>query len=250
MSQPGVRAFGAGRFFGINNTSASPTPARFITPQDMSLDIKRATKSLFGEKMLADEVAAGEMTVTGKCTMGGINARMFGDLIFGDGSTTGRTMEVDNEAGTIPSSSVYTVQTANHTTQTVDLGAKYATTGLPFVRVASGPTIGQYSYSAGTYTFAAADEGVNVQISYLYTDATGGETIAMSNQLQGPTAGFTAVMCFLFGAVQNNISLTNAIASGASIGSKGGDFTKPTFDFECATDTTGSLGTMSFYQVN
>lgn len=247
MSTPAVRAFGAGRFFGINNVS-TPTPMRAITPQDMSIDFKRSTKSLFGERQLAEEVAAGEMSVTGKVTMGGLNARMFGDLIFGDGSTTGTITEADKEAGTIPATGPYTVSTANHTTATTDLGVFYATTGLPFVRVASGPTIGQYSYAAGVYTFAAADEGLNVQISYLYTNTGAGETIAMANQLQGPTGAFTAVMVFLFGTNQNVVTLTNSIATDAGLSAKSSDYTKPTLGFECAVDSTGSLGTLSFLQ--
>lgn len=249
MSHPGVRSFGAGRFFGVNNV-VTPTPWRMVTPQDMSLDLKRTTKSLFGENQLAAEVAAGEMTVTGKATMGALTARMFGDMLFGDGSTTGRILEADKESGTVPAMSTYVIQVVNHTTMTTDLGVTYATTGLPLTRVASGPTIGQYSEAAGTYTFASADASAAMKLSYLYTDTTGGETIIMSNQPQGPTGAFTAVMAMLFGTTQNIITLNNAIATDTSIGTKGGDFTKPTFGYECATDSNDTLGTLSFYEIN
>lgn len=39
---------------------------------------------------------------------------------------------------------------------------------VPMVKVSSGPTTGQYSESGGVYTFAAADSGKNVTISYQY----------------------------------------------------------------------------------
>lgn len=245
MSNQAARSFGAGRFFGINNVS-NPTPMRSITPQDMSVDFKRATKSLFGEKQFAAEVAAGEMTITGKVTMGGLNARLFGDLLFGDGSTTGQILEADKETGAVPASTPFTVQTANHTTATTDLGVIYATTGLPFVRVASAPALGQYSYAAGVYTFAAADANAAVLLSYLYTQTGAGEQISMTNQLQGPTGNFTAVMVFLYGANQNVLTFNNAIASDAGLSTKGGDFTKPTFGFEVATDASDTLGSFSF----
>lgn len=241
-----ARSFGAGRFFGINNV-ASPTPFRSTTPQDMSVDFKRTTKSLFGEKQFAADVAAGEMSVTGKITMGGLNPRLFSDLMFADGSITGTIAEADNEAGTVPAMSTYIVTTANHTTWTTDLGVFNKTSGLPMIHVASGPTIGQYSVAAGVYTFAAADASANVQISYLYTVSATGESITMSNPLQGPTGNFTAVMVFLNGAAaQNILTLNNAIATDASLASKGGDYTKPTFGFECATDANDVLGTFAF----
>jgi hypothetical protein len=250
MSQPKVRTFGAGRFFGINNVSA-PTPMRSITTQDQSVDFKRSTKSLFGEKQFAAEIAAGEMQVTGKVTMGGLNARMFADLLFGDGSTTGQILQADRESGTIPAATTYTVTVANSANFTTDLGVVYATganAGKPLVCVSAAPAAGQYSVAAGVYTFAAADAGANVKLSYLYTQATSGETIAMTNQDQGPTGNFTSVMAMLYGTNQNILTLNNSIATDGGIATKGSDFAKPTFGFECATDSNDQLGTFSFAQ--
>lgn len=50
-----------------------------------------------------------------------------------------------------------------------DAGVVNGTTGVAMVKVASGtPTAGQYKVAAGIYTFAAADTGVPVLISYSY----------------------------------------------------------------------------------
>lgn len=248
MSQPGARVFGAGRFFGINNV-ANPTPMRAVTPQDMSIDFKRATKSLFGENQLAADVAAGEMTVTGKVTMGGLNARLFSDLLFGDAGVTGSILEADNEAGTVPGTSTYIVTVTNSATWTTDLGVYNLTTGKRMTRVATSPATNQYSVAAGVYTFASANASANVQISYLWTSASAGEQLTLSNQLQGPTGAFTAVMAFLYGNLNQDIlTMNNVIASDSGIAAKGGDYAKPTFGFECATDTNDNLGTFSFAQ--
>jgi hypothetical protein len=110
----GKQTFGAGRFFGINNVS-NPTPARAYVPQDMSIDFKQATKELYGEKKFAVAVAAGEMSVSGKVTMGAPNVRMLGDLLFQATSSTGQILEADKEAGTVPASP-YQVTVANSST--------------------------------------------------------------------------------------------------------------------------------------
>ena len=49
-----------------------------------------------------------------------------------------------------------------------DLGVTYAATGAPLTPVSTSPAAGQYLVSAGTYTFAAADAGQSVSISYGY----------------------------------------------------------------------------------
>lgn len=62
----------------------------------------------------------------------------------------------------------YTVQTIE--TYLSDLGVKYASSNLPLAKVASAPIAGQYSVdnNTGIYTFAAADQGVAVLLSYAY----------------------------------------------------------------------------------
>jgi hypothetical protein len=47
-----------------------------------------------------------------------------------------------------------------------DLGVSYASTGIALTAVASPPAQGQYSVSAGTYAFSAADAGAALSISY------------------------------------------------------------------------------------
>lgn len=47
-----------------------------------------------------------------------------------------------------------------------DLGVTYYPSGTALVKVGSSPTVGQYTVSAGLYTFAAADSGQGVQIQY------------------------------------------------------------------------------------
>ena len=247
-SLTGKKLFGAGRFFGINNVT-NPTPARFQTMQDSMIDFKSATKHLFGENRLPVAVAVGEVSVTGKVTLGANNSRMFADLVFATSQVAGQQLEADKEAGAIPATP-FVITVANGATFLTDLGVT-KTDGTVFVRVASAPTTGQYSVNTvtGAYTFAAADTLLNVLLSYLYTAAATGSKIVMSNTPMGPAGAFTGIMAMPYGTEQDVFTFNNCITQGAGISNKNGDYAKPTFDFMCSTDSTDILGTLSFAEV-
>lgn len=245
-SVTGKKVFSPGRFFGINNVS-NPTPARAYVPQDMSVDFKQSTKELFGEKKFSVAVAAGEMSITGKVTMGAQNARILADLLFNVSGTNSTILEADKETGTVPGTP-FEITVANGATWTTDLGVT-KTDGTVLTRVASAPATGQYSVGAGgVYTFAAADTGANVLISYLYTVASSGELLTLANAFQGPTGSFTAVMVFPYGSAQDVLTLNNAILQDHGIATKLGDFAKPTLGFMASTDANDVLGTYAFSQ--
>lgn len=242
-SLTGKKLFGAGRFFGINGVT-NPTPTRFQTMQDSMIDFKSATKNLFGENRLPVAVAVGEVTVTGKVTMGANNSRMFADLVISGAQVAGQIVESDKEAWAIPTTP-FQVTVAASATWTTDLGVT-DTSGKVFTRVASAPATGQYSVALGIYTFAAADTGINVLISSLSTSASSGSKVTMANTPMGPAGSFTGVLVMPYGAEQDVFTLNNCITQGAGISLKNGDFAKPTFDFMCSTDSNDVLGTMSF----
>lgn len=79
---------------------------------------------------------------------------------------------VNAEAATIPATP-FQVQSQNpYGNFNSDIGVTYAATGVAFTKVASGPSVGQYSVSAsGLYTFNIADENQNILISYGYVPA-------------------------------------------------------------------------------
>ena len=248
MAVNGKKIFGAGRFFGINNVT-NPTPARFGVPQDISVSFKRAVKSLFGENQLAADVASGELTVSGKVTLGTVNPRIYTDLVFGDAGSTGQIIEADKESGTL-TSFAYTV--ANATNFVTDCGVVNATTGVPYACVASGSEVAGKSYSLGTgatkgkYTFASAETGTNFKFSYLYNSTTTGETVTLANQPMGKTGNFTAVNIFPWGSEQDVLVLNSCMGSDAELSTKAGDYGKPTFAYEASSDVNDILGTFTF----
>lgn len=185
--------FGAGVLFvnpNAGNLTTNPTPGQILTLQDVSIDISVDLKELRGATQWPEDVAPGDMKGSGKFGTGRIDQQVFSNIFFGNTPTTGIVQSVQGEAGTVPAVTTYTITVANSANFAEDLGVQYASGvggagGGRFTRVASGPTLGQYSVSAGVYTFAAADANAAVLISYTWTAATVGTTSSVVNQNMG-----------------------------------------------------------------
>jgi hypothetical protein len=239
------RIFGAGRPFALPNVN-NPTPIRFGVPESMTLDFKQTVKTLFGENIFPEDVSGGQMTVTGKVSMGELNGDLFASM-FQATLSAGTTAQIDKEMGVVSAATPYKITVANSTTWSVDLGVQTAA-GIRLTRVAAGSEVAGQSYSvaAGVYTFAAGDTGLTYYISYLYTESTSGQSMTLKNALQGATASFTAVHVFTGKSnYQNIVTLNSCVASNTTIGTKEGDYGKPTYDYEASVDSNGILGTMA-----
>lgn len=240
-------AFGAGSFWGVTTGSANPTPNRFGALQSASVDFTANTKELFGGYQLPLAVGRGTMKVEGKAQAGQFQGRILSDLFFGISKAVGQTLIADGEAGTIPAATPFTVTVANSAGWQLDLGVKYTDTGLPLTRVASAPSTGQYSVAAGVYTFAAADTGMAVAISYTYqpTSNTTGETVTMTNPLIGTAPAFKSVVSQTFNGERVTLTLNQCVSSKYTFDTKLEDFNIPEFDFAAFVDASNTLGTIS-----
>ena len=166
--------------------------------------------------------------------------------------TTGQTTTANGESATIPATSPYTVTVANAATFAANLGVLNASTGVALEKVASGstPATGQYSVSAGTYTFAAADEGLSVSVSYTYTVAASGRVFTVSNALLGVQPVFKAALETLYtapsGLKKAVLTLNACVSNKLSMATKHEDFAIPEMDFEAFADDAGNVFTWSF----
>src|SRR5215468_3795175 len=142
--------FGSGTLWGLpngGNTAANPTPTKFGTLQDVSLDISADVKQLYGQKQFPEAVARGKCKITGKSKFAAINGKMFNDLFFGQTVQVGmKKVALDENINPITAGSI---TVANSAQFIQDWGVRYAATGIPLTKVASAPTVGQYSVSAG-----------------------------------------------------------------------------------------------------
>jgi hypothetical protein len=232
------RSFGSGLLFATNTTAGS-TPIQFGTLQDVSLDMSRTLKELYGQGQYPVAVGAAQMKITGKAKVGQVNGQLYNDLFFGGTSAVGQTLLVYNEAGSVPAVTTYTITVAGSATWVEDQGVLYSATGLPFKRVASAPTIGQYTVAAGVYTFAAADASAAVLISYTKTDAANGKTITTGNPLQGVQPTFTMIVSRQYNGQQESFKLWSCIASKLSLPTKMADWGITELDFTAFADSAG-----------
>lgn len=244
-------AFGPGQMFQIPS-GANPTVIPYgKVCQSIEINSQFSNKELHGQYQVAQIIARGQLKISGKVVTGDINGRALTDFFNGT-TATGLVSVANNELGTVPASSTYIITVANSSTFGIDLGVVYGTTGLPLVRVASSPAAGQYSVSAGVYTFAAADASTVMYLSYTFLPVTGGKVISIANQLQGASDQFKAVVSMPYAAdgSQVNWTLNSCISKGLKYATKQQDFVMPELDFDVFVDSANNIGTISIGEVD
>lgn len=240
--------FGSG-VMTITPQGSNQTPINIGLLQEGSISTKQTTKELYGQYVDPLAVGRGTRKWTGKAKVARISGHVLNAIVFGGTLNSGYT-NTAYEAETIPAvSGPYTVTVTHSANFTLDQGVVYAATGLPFTRVASGPTVGQYSVSAGVYTFAAADASTAVTIAYNYTVSATGESLLIPQSLLGPTLTFG----INFTAIDptNNGQFTgqfyNAVCTSADfLSTKLEDFVYPEFEFSLFTNAAGNIGTFNW----
>lgn len=236
--------FGSGTLYGIN-AAANSTPMKLGILQDSSFDFSFTLKDLRGQGQMPVDIRRAGGKITGKAKAANINGKLLNELFFAQTASTGLLLSAVNEVGTI-GTTPFQITVANSATFDTDLGVVFSATGLPLTKVASAPTTNQYSVSgAGVYTFAAADTTKGVLIDYLYTTATGGTKITMTNQSIGTTPKFMGVFTAKVDTSIATLKLNVCTSSKLSFSTKLEDHMIPEFDFEVMADVTGSIGVLS-----
>lgn len=241
--------FGSGAVWGtpltdaFGNAIAVPTPLLLGVLQDVSIDISADIKMLFGQNQFPEAVGRGKAKISGKAKFGRFNGLILNSLFFGQTVTSSILSDVyDTTGAPIPTTpfQITPVVPQSGTWQR-DLGVRNSI-GNPMVRVATGPTTGQYSVAAGVYTFATADTGQQVFMNYQYTaTSTVAKTSIVSNVPMGYAPTFRCDFFNSFNGNGTTLSLFSCIASKLSIASKNDDFMIPGFDFEAFSDSTGRV---------
>jgi len=237
-------------------TNASPVNVGFVN--EFSTDFTFETKQLFGQNQYALLAARGTAKSTGKIKAAALSGIALNNLLLGGTWTSGTQYDASTTAATaIPTTPFQITPTVPSSgTWDADLGVTVAAVGSStyqvgqvFTKVASAPTAGQYSVSAGVYTFASADNvsSVQVAISFAYTFSTGatGQNQTITNQPIGTTPTFQIdYKTTLYGATYY-LRLYQAIASKWSMNHKITDFAMPEYDFEFFANAAQQIGKMS-----
>lgn len=235
-------AFGPGSLYITRTDLTNQTPYNIGFCNEFSIDLSADTKELYGQNQYPLAVARGTIKATGKAKAAMISGLALNAAFHAGTFSSGSKKLSQNEAGTIPTTP-FQITVANGATFDKDLGVVNSATGIPLQFVASGPTTGQYALNSttGVYTFAAADTGNTVQISYSYTVAGTGQSQTIANQAIGVTPTFQVDYI-----TQNNgntfyLRLFQAVSAKLSFGFKLTDFMMPELDFGFFANTSGNV---------
>ena len=239
-------------FFGSGVLVATPaganqTPIEFGVLQDCSVDFSFTPKPLLGQFQMPVAVARGAGKISGSAKFADIRGAVFNQLFFPSAnvtSTTGQLLWAYQEAGSI-GTSPYTYTTVNSATFNADEGVRFASNGVPLTRVASAPAAGQYSLSAGVYTFNTADNGKAILVTYTYTQTVVGSRQVIGNPLMGVTTTFQIDLYQTNPNVsgqQWSLRLYSCLASKLTFATKLEDWNIPQFDFEAFANGANQIG--------
>jgi hypothetical protein len=187
----------------------------------------------------------GKGKVSGKAKAATLNGALLNNIFFGQTVTAGITGDVNDTVGVPVPTTPFTITPTppSSGTWSADLGVVNAS-GIPMTRVASAPATGQYSVAAGVYTFAAADVGIKMYISYQYTATS---ATAKKSTIQSLPMGYAPTFkCDLYlpyAGKQAILTLNSCLASKMSIATKLDDFLIPEFGFDAFADASNVLGT-------
>lgn len=248
--------FGAGIIFvtpsadALGTAIATPSPIELGVLQDGSVDFSFDIKSLYGQNSFPVKQARGKGKISGKAKAARVSGALFNSFFFGQPMASGSHSLVmrDITGVVIPASpSTITVAPPNSGTFKANLAVTDAA-GVNYTRVATSPTAGQYSLdpATGIYTFASADAGKNVMISYRYdATITGSKKLSLQNDLMGTTPTFSLDLSIPYDGKSMSIVLASCVSGKMAIATKQDDFIIPEFDFEAGANEAGKV--VDFY---
>lgn len=234
---------------GWNNASAIDplTPITFALIESVTLDFQFKLKELYSQSVYPIAGGASTGKITGKAKIASISGPIMNNLFWG-ASAPGSGVAVNQYVPfTIPVSTPFTVTPAAPVAVT-DLGVFYQTTPVgvlqkQFSRIVSTPVVGNYTFAAGVYTFAAADAGLPIMITYESTLA-GGQSWLIPNPLSGMAPQFQVNFSTIYGGQTFLCNFPNCSSEKLQFGTKVNDWVNVEFDFEVfAGADPGTLGT-------
>lgn len=250
--------FGAGALIGtplqdaLGNAIANPSPIQFGILQDVTLDEEWEEKSLYGANQFPVDTGRGKGKILIKAKHANINAELVNAFLYGQTLVTGFFDNYIDLTGTAIPATPYTITPTPPSSGVFgyDLGVQDGN-GIPYTRVASGPTTGQYTVTAGAYLFAAADTGKTVYINYQYTNSSSpasARKITVVNEPMGSAPFFQVDLRVSKNGKNFTVKYPKAMASKISRTFKNDDYTIPEIDIVCFADSLGNVSYNCYYE--
>lgn len=165
---------------------SNPTPIRLLL-QEASVEFKADLKKLYATSQFPIATARGKVDVAGKAKIVNYDPDPINQLFWAQNTALGMVIPIDRELATVNANAI---TVANAATFDTDNGVVYNSgtkAGQVLLRVTSNVQAGQYmvNSTSGVYTFNGTDNGIQMAVSYTYSNTTRGKTITMVNQLMG-----------------------------------------------------------------
>jgi hypothetical protein len=261
-------SFDAGYLYAVDmDPTADATPILFGSLQETRLQVLITNTDLRSGYQQTHGVIQNSMKIKGVAKNAQINGRLLSQLVFGQPITSGGLLMARDEAHVVPGSP-YTVVptmstvmpgqgggienesdiTENVITAIGDLGAVYASTGLPLTLVVDkAPGPGEYRVSVGNYIFNASDSGKTINITYLY-NSQAAASVNLANAYQGRKTTFKIILNTVSQGKQVTWVLDNCSSNSLNMPTSLESFNIPEFAFEAYAGSGNSLGSLNFSQ--
>lgn len=251
--------FGAGIMIGTQtydgngNAVAVPTPIQFGILQEVTPDESFELKKLYGQYKFPVAVGQGKGTMSLKAKLANISAELHNTFMYGLSLASTYEAIYDDQTGTLITTALGEIITPTlNGTALADLGVVSAVNGVPYTRVATAPTSGQYGYQSGTgaWFFSAVDAGKKVFIDYAYGNSaiTTGKNLVLTNQLMGLQPVFAVDLQTRYLGKTLYIHYPQVVATKLSRSWKNDDFTIYDLEMEAFADVNGVVADMYYYE--
>lgn len=224
----------------IKSTATNPTPRRIAIIQDVSIEMKRENKELFGENKYAEDVASGNESISGKYKSGELDPAWMMENFMSATRTEGTKVLVRGEVGTIATGTVTVAGAADFVE---DYGVINPSTGHPYRRVGATPAVGEYmvNETTGVYTFNTTENGTAPLFTYM-KDVLTGETYTVNNTIAGDSV-YCSLLLYKTSRTSKTfgLRLANSTFESASFGFKLNEYAMPEGAFKGFANAAGKV---------
>jgi hypothetical protein len=241
---------------------ALPSPVQFGILQDVTIDETYEQKKLYGALKQPVAVGQGKGSYGIKAKLALINAELFNTFMYGVNLVQTYEALYNDLTGTIigPTAGGTAIITPTlFGTALADMGVVSAVNGVPYTRVASAPTSGQYAWSSGSGAWIfdlVHDFGKQVYINYAYgnpgagvpTGLTGAKSMTIIGSQMGQQPEFMLDLQNSFNGKTFYRHYNRVIAAKISRAFKNDDFTIIDLEMEAFLDDTNTLFTDYYYE--
>jgi hypothetical protein len=234
---------------------ASPSPRKLGAFQDATFDNSAETKMMYGANQYPLAVGRGKAKLSMKAKMGQLSVDQWNAVFIGQPAQQSNQIvaAVNDNTGILIPATPFTISAVqpvtipltqvlvpNAGTFSRDLGVVDGNGNAYQAQASAGSlTTGQYNVSAGgVYTFASADAGKRVFISFVYTaTSTSAKSLTVLNLPMGYAPFVQLDFYSQYGGNQLLVTLYQAICIKASFGTKLDDFAYPDLEFDGFVDS-------------